>query len=52
MMLNKRVVVVLLLGIFIWHIGGTRVGRLRELVDMCVMAELISRTYRHKKNEA
>jgi hypothetical protein len=52
MMLNKRVVIVLLLGITIWHICGTRVTRLRELVDMCVMAELISRTCKHKRNEA
>jgi hypothetical protein len=49
MMLDKRVVIVLLLGITIWHICGTRVRGLRELVDMCVMAELISRTCKHKE---
>lgn len=49
MMLNKRVVIVLLLGICLWHICGTRVSGLRALVDMCVMTELVSRTCTHKQ---
>ena len=44
MIVNRRVVAVLLLGITIWYVHGFRGTNLRELVDMCVMLELISRT--------
>jgi hypothetical protein len=49
MIVDKRVVVVLLLGLGMWYIFGARVFGLRELVDMCVMAELISRTCKYKR---
>ncbi len=48
MIVDKRVVGVLLLGICIWYILGERGSKSRELVDMCVMVELISRTCKHK----
>lgn len=49
MIVDKRVIGVLLFGTVIWYILGDRVFGLRELVDMCVMAEIISRTYKHKQ---
>ena len=48
MIVDKRVVGVLLLGICMWYILGDRGSKSRELVDMCVIAELISRTCKHK----
>jgi hypothetical protein len=47
-MIDKRVVVVLLFGLCMWYIGGAQIVRLRALVDACVMAELVSRTFKHK----
>jgi hypothetical protein len=49
MIVDKRVVGVLLLGICMWYICGARVFGSRELVDICVMAELISRTFKNKR---
>jgi hypothetical protein len=49
MILDKRVVMVLLFGLCMYYIGGARVSGLRELVDVCVIAELISRTFKHKR---
>jgi hypothetical protein len=49
MIVDKRVVVVLLFGLCMWYIGGARILGLRELVDACLMAELISRTFKHKR---
>jgi hypothetical protein len=49
MIVNKRVFVVLLLGITIWYISyGPRIGSWRELADICVMLELMSRTSKIK----
>ena len=48
MIVDKRVVTVLLFGLVMWHFFGTDVLGLRELVDMCVMAELISRAFKDK----
>lgn len=49
MIVDKRVLGVLLFGICMWCILGARVFGLRELVDMCVMTELISRTCKQKQ---
>ena len=49
MIVDKRVVGVLLLGICMWYILGDRGSESRKLVDMCVMAELISRTFKQKR---
>ena len=49
MIVDKRVVGVLLLGIFSWYILGASALQTRELVDMCVMAELFSRTFKQKR---
>jgi hypothetical protein len=51
MIVDKRVVAVLLFGlcICIWCIRTARVFGLRELADACVMAELVSRTFKHKQ---
>lgn len=46
MIVDKRVVAVLLFGFCMWHFFGNLVFGLRELVDMCVMAELLSRTFK------
>jgi hypothetical protein len=49
MIVDKRVVGVLLLGICSWYILGAHALQSRELVEMCVMAELISRTFKQKQ---
>jgi hypothetical protein len=49
MIVDKRVLGVLLFGICAWYAFGTRVFGLRDLVDMCVMTELISRTCKQKQ---
>jgi hypothetical protein len=49
MIVNKRVFAVLLLGIMAWFAYyGPRVGSLRDLADLCVVIELVSRTSKRK----
>lgn len=49
MIVDKRVTVVLMLGIVIWYLCGFR-NQLRELADVCFMIELASRTYTKKES--
>jgi hypothetical protein len=50
MIVDKRVFAVLVLGVTTWYVCccGSRVGSLRDLADLCVMIELLSRTSKKK----
>ena len=50
MIVDKRVTVVLMLGIMIWCLCGFRNYQLRELADVCFMIELASRIYTKKES--